>query len=319
MVLTLEDLKCAQRSLAGVAVRTPLVRCVCSGVSPCPCSGTDLKLHLIHLKFESLQPMGAFKLRGAYNKISSLNEEQRAAGIVAYSSGNHAQGVAYAARELGIRATIVLPEDAPEVKVERTKGFAAEIVFAGTSSDERKAEAERLARENGYAIVVPYDDEILMAGQGTVGLEILEDMPDVETVLVPVGGGGLVGGIASALKLQRPDIRVIGVEPELASDAQASVRGGRLVSFPPEQTSRTIADALRSQQLGAAPWAHIREFVDDIITVSEEEIKEGMRRLAFGSRLVAEPGGIVAYAAYLFRQAELPQTYRNAVVIPVVC
>ena len=200
-MVTLEDLYLAQRRLAGVALRTPLVRCVCSEARRCPCSGTG---RILRLKLESLQPVGAFKLRGAYNKMCSLSDEQRATGVVAYSSGNHAQGVAYAARDLGVRATIVLPEDVSKVKLARTQSLGAEIVLAGTSGQERRAEAERLARDNRYEIVVPYDDETLIAGQGTVGLEILEDMPDVQTVLVPVGGGGLISGIAAAMKLQRP-------------------------------------------------------------------------------------------------------------------
>jgi threonine dehydratase len=303
-VITLEDIRLAQRRVRSVALHTPLVRC--------PRGEED---HTLYLKAESLQPTGAFKLRGAYNKISSLSQEERRRGVVAHSSGNHAQAVAYAARSLGVRTVIVMPRGASRVKLDATEAFGAEVILVGDDSAERVRRAEELANEHGYVPVPPYDDETLIAGQGTVGLEILEDLPDVETVLVPVSGGGLISGIAAALKLSRPDVRVIGVEPELAADAQASLRSGKLVEFPAEQVGRTIADGLRVRKLGEAPFEHVRAYVDDIITVSEDEILAAMRRLALRVRLVAEPSGAVPFAAYLFHRDELPDTRINVAVV----
>jgi threonine dehydratase len=303
-MITLEDVRLAQRRVRGVALRTPLV--------PCPRSE---ERRALYFKAENLQPTGAFKLRGAYNKISSLSLEEQSRGVVAHSSGNHAQAVAYAARSLGVRAVTVMPRGASQVKLDATKAFGAEIILVGDDSAERTRKAEALAAEHGYAPVPPYDDETLIAGQGTVGLEIFHDLPDVETVLVPVSGGGLISGVAAALKLSRPEVRVIGVEPELAADARASLKSGRLVEFPAEQAGRTIADGLRVRKLGDAPFEHIRAFVDDIIAVSEDEILEAMRRLLLRVRLVAEPSGAVPFAAYLFHQDELPATRLNVAVV----
>jgi threonine dehydratase len=290
--------------LRGVALRTPLV--------PCPRSEDDRPLYF---KPESLQPTGAFKLRGAYNKISSLSPKDRRRGVVAHSSGNHAQAVAYAARALDTRAIIVMPQGASRVKLEATAEFGAEVVLVGPGSAERSRKAEELAVEHGYVPVPPYDDEVLMAGQGTIGAEILEDLPSVETVLVPVSGGGLIGGISAAIKSARPEVRVIGVEPGLAADARASLRSGKLVEFPADQVARTVADGLRVQKLGEAPFEHIRSFVDDIVTVKEEEILDAMRRLALQARLVAEPSGAVTFAAYLFHREELPASRLTVAVI----
>ncbi len=303
-MITPEDLRLARRRVRGVALHTPLV--------PCPRNEEDRSLYF---KAENLQPTGAFKLRGAYNKISSLSEEERNRGVVAHSSGNHAQAVAYAARSLGVRAVVVMPRGAARVKLNATTAFGAEVVLVGDDSAERVLRAEQLVAEHGYIPVPPYDDETLIAGQGTVGLEILEDLSDVETVLVPVSGGGLISGVAVALKSSRPDIRVIGVEPKLAADARASLRSGELVEFPAEQVGRTIADGLRVRKLGDAPFEHVRAFVDDIIAVSEEEILDAMRRLVLRVRLVAEPSGAVPFAAYLFHRGELPATRINVAVV----
>ena len=300
----LEDIRLAYRRLQGVAVHTPLVLC--------PRSAPE---RLLYFKPESFQPVGSFKLRGAYNKIASMPVEEKSRGVIAYSSGNHAQGVAYAARQLGVQATIVMPGSASEVKLERTAELGAEIVRVGAGSEERRVRAEELAGERGYALVPPYNDEALIAGQGTIGLEILEEIPDVGTVLVPVGGGGLITGVAAALKLSCPEVRVIGVEPELAADAQASLRSGRIVEFPPEQVGRTIADGLRTQHLGDITFAHIQRYVDNIVTVSEDEIVDATRRLAYEARLVAEPSGAVAFTGYLYRQNELPSTRLNVAVV----
>ena len=278
----------------------------------------------LFLKLENLQPIGAFKLRGAYNKVASLSDEERRRGVISYSSGNHAQGVAYAARALGVKAIIVMPGNAPKNKLDATAALGAEIVTVGPSSEERRLRAEQLAAEHGYAIVPPYNDEKIIAGQGTVGLEILEDLPNVETVLVPVGGGGLISGVSAAIKLSnplsnrklvQPRVKVIGVEPELASDARASLRAGRIVSFPAEQVSQTLADGLRTQSIGAINFEHIRAYVDDIVSVTEDEIREAMRALSANAKTLAEPSGAVAAAAFLFHADELPKTAINVAVI----
>ncbi len=283
----------------------------------------------LFLKLENLQPIGAFKLRGAYNKVASLSGEERRRGVISYSSGNHAQGVAYAARALGVKAIIVMPGNAPKNKLDATAALGAEIVTVGPSSEERRLRAEQLAAEHGYAIVPPYNDEKIIAGQGTVGLEILEDLPNVETVLVPVGGGGLISGVSAAIKLsntelshpqlaklvQAPKVKVIGVEPELASDARASLRAGRIVSFPAEQVSQTLADGLRTQSIGAINFEHIRAYVDDIVSVTEDEIREATRALSANPKTLAEPSGAVAAAAFLFHADELPKTAINVAVI----
>ena len=303
-MITLEDVRLAQRRVDGVALRTPLI--------PCPRGDEDRALFF---KAENLQPTGAFKLRGAYNKISYLSPEERRRGVVAHSSGNHAQAVAYAAGALGVRAVIVMPRGAPQVKTDATAAFGAEILFVGDDSAERVRRAEELAAEHGYVPVPPYDDETLIAGQGTVGLEILEDLPEVETVLVPVSGGGLISGISAAIKLSRPRVRVIGVEPELAADARKSLKSGRLVELPADRVGRTIADGLRVRKLGYAPFEHVKAFVDDIIAVGEDEILDAMRRMALRARLVAEPSGAVPFAAYLFHRDELPATRLNVAVL----
>jgi threonine dehydratase len=294
-MITLDDIRAAQVLLDGIAVRTPLLEW--TGAA----DGRKL-----FLKLENLQPIGAFKLRRR--------------GVISYSSGNHAQGVAYAARALGVKAVIVMPGNAPQNKVEATAALGAEIVTVGPGSEERRLRAEQLAAEHGYAIVPPYNDEKIIAGQGTVGLEILEDLPHVETVLVPVGGGGLISGIAAAIKLScaelgRPPVKVVGVEPEFAADAQASLRAGRIVSFSAEQVSRTMADGLRTQSIGAINFEHIRAYVDDIVSVTEDEIREATRLLSTNAKTVAEPSGAVAPAAFLFHADELPNTQINVAVI----
>jgi threonine dehydratase len=303
-MIGLEDIAAARRRLRGVALRTHLV----------PCPGSE-ENRALYFKPESLQPTGAFKLRGAYNKIFSLSPEERSRGVVAHSSGNHARAVAYAARALETRAVIVMPRGAPKVKLDATSALGAEVVLVGPDSAERTRRAEELAAEHGYVPVPPYDDEVLMAGQGSVGAEILDDLPDVESVLVPVSGGGLIGGVSAAIKLVRPDVRVIGVEPELAADARESLKSGTLVEFAAERVALTVADGLRVQRLGDAPFEHVRAFVDDIITVTEEEIFEAMRRLALRVRLVAEPSGAVTFAAHLFHGKELPDSRVTVAVI----
>jgi threonine dehydratase len=306
-MITLDDIRSAQQRLQGTAMRTPLIRLLAPGL---PSLGESA----CYLKAESLQPIGSFKLRGAYNKIAQIPASDRQYGVITYSSGNHAQGVAYAARALGIRAVIVMPSNAPEVKRLATATLGAKIVTVGPASSERKARAEELAAQHGYTIIPPYDDPAIIAGQGTCGLEILEDLPDVDLVLAPVSGGGLLSGVAAAIKRQRPEVRVIGIEPELAADAQESFRSGRLVTWPAEMTTRTIADGLRTQSLGDLNFLHVRAFVDDIVTVSEDEIRAAMRTLLHTARLTPEPSGAVTTAAMLFHQGQL-LPYRRAVVI----
>jgi threonine dehydratase len=308
MMVSLHDIQQAQTLLQGIAVHTPLFEWT---------PPSDQRK--LFLKLENLQPTGAFKLRGAYNKVASLADQERRRGVISYSSGNHAQGVAYAARALGVKAIIVMPGNAPKNKLEATAALGAQIITVGPSSEERRLRAEQLAAEHGYVLVPPYNDEKIIAGQGTVGLEILEDLPNVETVLVPVGGGGLISGISAAIKLSNPlmnpQIKVIGVEPELAADAQASLRAGRIVSFPAEQVSQTMADGLRTQSIGAINFEHIRAYVDDIVSVTEDEIREAMRALSVNPKTLAEPSGAVAPAAFLFHADELPNTKINVAVI----
>lgn len=293
-----------------ITVRTPLLEVNLRNAAD---AGSDKRR--LFLKLENLQPIGAFKLRGAYNKIASLSEQERQRGVIAYSSGNHAQGVAYAARALKTKAVIVMPGNAPAIKLEATAALGAEIVKVGPGSTERQLKAEELAAQHGYAIVPPYNDENIIAGQGTMGLEILEALPEVETVLVPVGGGGMISGIAAAIKLSKFSVNVIGIEPELAADAQASFRSARLVDFPPEQVTQTIADGLRTQSIGPINFEHIRKYVDDIVTVSEAEILEATRRLAANPKTVAEPSGAVAVAGFLFHADQLPRATIHVAVI----
>lgn len=303
-MLTLADIQQAQTRLKGVATRTPLI--------PYP---NQEEGHALYFKAENFQPMGAFKLRGAYNAIASLSPEEKARGVIAHSSGNHAQAVAYAARALSVKAVVVMPQNAPQLKKDNTARYGAEVVIVGNAGAERAAKSEELARERGLVLIAPYDDERVMAGQGTLALEILEDLPQVGVVLVPISGGGLISGVAVALKQSRPDIKVIGVEPELAGDAQASLRAGHIVAFPPEQTAQTLADGLRVNQLGSLTWPHVQQYVDDVVTVSEADIVEAMRHLALTVHLVAEASGAVPFAAWLKHRAALPPAAHTVAVL----
>lgn len=285
----MDEVKAAARRLAGVAVRTPLVSF----------PGTNLLV-----KPESLQPTGAFKLRGAYAAISALTPAERERGVVAHSSGNHGYAVAYAAARLGVPAVIVVPDNAPPVKTSAIEACGAKLVRVAPTMAARVEAAERIAAERGCAQVPPFEDRRVIAGQGTIGLEIAEDLAarpggSAAALYVPVSGGGLVSGIAVAVRALLPGTQVIGVEPELAADARDSLRQGRPVAWHAADTGRTIADALRAERVGDLTFAHIRELVADIVTVSEQEIATAMRRLALEARLVAEPGGAVAVAAAL--------------------
>jgi threonine dehydratase len=302
-MVTLDDILLAHSRLQGIAVRTPLVRCF---------TGDETAFYL---KPESFQPIGSFKLRGAYNKVVSVPEADRQRGVVSYSSGNHAQGVAYAARALGVKCVIVMPRTAPKVKMDATAALGAEIVTVGAGSDERMKKAEELAEQHGYVIVPPYNDEHIIAGQGTVGLEIINDLTDVDLVLCPVGGGGLISGVATAVKLSGSRAKVIGVEPELANDAQQSFRAGHVVAISPERATSTLADGLRTQSIGPINFEHIRKYVDDIVTVTETEIRSAMRRIVTTARIVAEPSGAVTFAAWLFHRTQLPESTKAVAVV----
>jgi len=248
------------------------------------------------VKAESLQPTGSFKIRGAFNSLLALTPEQRARGVIAHSSGNHAQAVAWAARELGIRALLVMPVDAPRPKIEGVQRCGGEVLVVGPSSAERSERARELAARHGYVAIEPYDSEAVIAATGVIGLEILADAPETAAVYAPVGGGGLMAGLAVALKQHKPSVRVIGVEPEVAADLVASRRAGQIVALPAEQMALTAADGLRVQQVGRRNWPLLRDHVDEVVTVSEIQIAAAMMRLAVETRLVAEPSGAVAAA-----------------------
>lgn len=290
-LVSIDDIRAAAARLAGVASRTPLLR-----------FGPPERNHW--LKAESLQPIGAFKIRGAYNAIALLTDEERARGVVAHSSGNHGQGVARAARLLGVHAVVVMPSDAPAIKRDRVAADGAEIVTVGPASDERAAMAEQLARERGLTPIPPYDDDRIIAGQGTCGLEIAEDLPDLAAVLIPIGGGGLSSGVATAVRALRPDARILGVEPELAADARDSLAAGHIVRWDAALVGRTIADGARGQAIGRRPFAHLSRLLDGVVTVSEVEIAAAVRLAAEECRLVVEPTGALAIAAMRFRARE---------------
>jgi threonine dehydratase len=303
-LVTLDDIRAAAERLRGVATRTPLVPFG-------PVAGRFLKA-------ESLQPIGAFKLRGAYVAVASLTPEALQRGVITYSSGNHAQGVARAARLLGAPAVVVMPSDAPAIKRERVAADGAQIVIVGTASEERREVAEAIAAERGLAIIPPFDDDRIIAGQGTIGLELIEDLPDLAAVLVPVGGGGLASGIATAVRALRPEARVIGVEPELAADARDSLAAGEIVAWPAELVSRTISDGTRTQALGPRTFAHLHAYLDSIVTVTEAEIAAAVRLAAERSRLVVEPSGALGVAAMAFHSAALGLDGLRGPVVAVV-
>jgi threo-3-hydroxy-L-aspartate ammonia-lyase len=301
-LVSLAEITGAARLLAGVAVRTPLLPV--PGLSPS-----------LLVKPESLQPTGSFKLRGAYHAISVAGQAARERGVIAHSSGNHGHAVAYAAALLGVHAVVVVPEGAPKVKTDAIEHYGAGLVTVAPTLPARIAATEELMARHGYVLIPPFDDRAVIAGQGTIGLEIVADCPRVDLVVVPVSGGGLISGIAAAVRARRPQAAVIGVEPELAADTGESFRRGERVAWPAAEVHRTIADSLRVEQVGALPFAHIRELVADMITVTEEEMLAAIRLLARHARLVAEPGGAAAVAACLFRSRELPQASAPVAVL----
>lgn len=284
-MISFSDIQHAVSVVAPVVHRTPLLTSQ---------TLNDRTGNSVFLKAENLQRIGAFKIRGAYNKIASLSPEERARGVVAHSSGNHAQGVALASRLLGVKATIVMPKTSPENKVEATRHYGATVVFSEDSTDDRERVAREIQQRNGFVMVPPFDDDKIIAGQGTVAVEIAEDLKDLEVLVVPVGGGGLIAGNALAIKHLNPGVRVIGVETSAADDAAQSFRAKRIVKIDPP---KTIADGIRTQSLGIRTFEIILKYVDDIVTVTDDQVIETMKFLMERMKTVVEPTGAVAPAA----------------------
>lgn len=284
--VTLDDVRTAAEVVREVVVRTPLI----DSPELAEASGAAE----VRLKCESLQRVGAFKARGASYFVSTLPDEERRRGVITYSSGNHAQAVALAAGLYGIRAVVVMPTTAPAVKVENTKRLGAEVVFEGTTSIERRVRAEAIAEAEGLAMVPPFDDPRIIAGQGTVGLEIVEDFPEVDTVIAPIGGGGLLSGTAVAVRALRPDARIIGVEPEGGASMKASLEAGEPVTL---DSVSSIADGLLPVRPGELTFRHVAELVDEVVTVTDEAIRDATRFLLRRHRLVVEFSGAATTAA----------------------
>jgi len=285
--LSFDDVQRAAERLAGVAHRTPIFT-----------SRTVNRLtgFEVFFKAENMQRAGAFKFRGAYNTLSQLTDDEKQRGVVAYSSGNHAQGVAYAAKLLGIPATIVMPTDAPKLKLAATRGYGANVVFHNRQTEDRAQIAADIARKTGAVIIPPFDHPHIMAGQGTAGLELMQDVPDLDVLLTPVGGGGLLSGCAMAAKGINPDVRVFGVETERSNDWWQSLRAGERIKIDPPDT---IADGMRTQQPGEFTFAVVRALVEDILLVSEQDVMDAMKVLLMRLKILAEPTGAVAPAAVL--------------------
>ena len=263
----------------------------------------------IYIKPENLQKTGAFKIRGAYNKINKLTEEEKKRGVIASSAGNHAQGVAYAARELGIKAVIVMPKTTPLIKVQSTKKYGAEVVLYGDVYDDAYQKAKELEAQEGYVFVHPFDDIDVLEGQGTIALEILEEMPDAEVIVVPIGGGGLISGIAAAAKMIKPDIKIIGVEPSGAASATEALKKNKVVTLP---EANTIADCTAVKRIGDLTFNCIKQYVDEVVTVDDYELTEAFLLLAEKHKIIAENSGILPLAA-LKKLSE-----RGKKVVPVV-
>jgi threonine dehydratase len=283
-LVTVEQIRAARDRIRGIARVTPLLDVSAAAGRP------------LFLKCESLQPAGAFKIRGAYNMVTQLSQEERRRGVVTYSSGNHGQAMALAARELGAPAVVVMPTTAPAMKVQGARGFGAEVIFAGTTSADRRARAEAEAASRGLTMVPPFDHEWIIAGQGTAGLEILEQIPDAAAVLVTIGGGGLVAGVAAAIKQSKPSVRVVGVEPSGAAAMKASVDAGHPVTLP---STNSIADGLMPVRPGDLTFAHVQAFVDAVVTVDDDQIVDAVLWTFAQAKIVAEPSGAASVAAVL--------------------
>ena len=300
--VTVEDVRAAAAQIKGVAHRTPVLRSrTLDGVV-----GAE-----VFVKCENLQRVGAFKFRGAYNAISRLAPEQLAKGIAAYSSGNHAQAVALAARELGSTAVIVMPADTPASKAAAVAGYGAEIVTYDRYNEDRVAIGEKLAADRGLALIPPYEHPHVIAGQGTAALELLEDVGALDALVVPVGGGGLIAGSATAAKALRPEIRVVGVEPEAGDDTKRSLAAGERVSIP---VPRTIADGQAADIPGELTFSINRELVDGIVLVSDDEIRDAMRFAFERMKIVVEPSGATPLAALLAGRLDPPPARIGVIV-----
>ena len=295
VMVTLDEIRAARERVRPIVKTTPLV------------DVSDLAGRPLSLKCESLQPGGAFKIRGAYNMVAQLTDEERRRGVITYSSGNHGQAVAIAARAHGIPAVVVMPTTAPRIKVEGARGFGAEVIFAGTTTIHRRAKAEEVAAERGLTMVPPFDHEWIIAGQGSLGLEILDQRPDVKTILVPIGGGGLISGVAAAAKQSRPAVSVIGVEPATAASMKNSIDAGEVRTL---EGAKSIADGLMAVRPGDLNFAHVRRFVDRIDTVDDAAIAAAVRWLLLRAKIVAEPSGAATVAAAL----RDPNAYHGHVV-----
>lgn len=302
-VLTLEQVKEAARRLDGRIHRTPVLTSR---------SLDALSGHAVFLKCENFQRAGAFKIRGALNKLLSLAPEERARGVVAFSSGNHAQGVALAASMTGVSAVILMPTDAPELKVAATRGYGAEVVFYDRLTEDREARARELVERTRRVLVPPYDDYAIMAGQGTAALELMEDVPDLDALLTPVGGGGLMAGCSTVARALNPAMAVFGVEADTANDTWLSFRKGERVSIPPPPT---IADGIRNASPGALTFPILRRNVSDILLVSDADIASAVRRLLLRVKILAEPTGAVSVAAVLAGKVPLRRGSRLGVVV----
>lgn len=298
--MELGDVLSARERIASQAIRTPLL----------PAAALSEELgYEVRLKAECLQRSGSFKIRGALSRALALSEAERSRGLVAFSSGNHAQAVALAARLIGTRATIVMPDDAMPHKVAATRAYGAEVV-QGVSPATRAQRAREIAEERGATLVPPFDDPWVVAGQGTVGLEIVEDWPEVDTIVVPTGGAGLLSGIALAATSLRPGVRIIGVEPETGNDVQQSLQAGEIVMI---DAPSTIADGARTLSTGELPWSIVRERVEAVVTVPDDALLDAMRLLALASKLVVEPTGALAVAA--LRLGRIPSPGRTVAVL----
>jgi len=283
-LVSLKDIEAARERIRSVARVTPLVDVSLAAGRP------------LWLKCESLQPGGAFKIRGAYNMVAQLTSDQRSRGVITYSSGNHGQAVALAARSVGAPAVVVMPTTAPAIKVNGARAFGAEVIFEGTTSLHRRARAEAEATARGLTMVPPFDHEWIIAGQGTLGLELLDQQPDVATVLVPVGGGGLISGVAAAIKQSKPSVQIVGVEPSGAAKMKASIDAGSIQTLA---STHTIADGLMAVRPGDLNFAHVRTFVDRLVTVDDDAIGSAVGWLFTQAKIVAEPSGAASVAAAL--------------------
>src|SRR5512136_1804678 len=301
--VTFSDVQSAAGRLAGQAHRTPVLTSrTFDQIAGCQ----------VFFKCENLQRAGAFKFRGAYNALAQLSPEQQQRGVVAFSSGNHAQGLALAARVLGIPATVVMPSDAPQIKVDATRDYGAEIVFYDRVTGDREAIARQLAAERGLTVIPPFDHPHIIAGQGTAALELFQDVPDLDVLITPVGGGGLIAGCATAAKALRPGVRVVGVETEPANDAWQSMRTGTRVTIP---VPDTIADGIRTTSLGVITFAIMQRLVDDMALVSDADVVQAMRFMLIRMKLLAEPTGAVPVAALMRRKVKGIEGKRVGVVV----